>query len=71
MMAAQNQGLTTRATLHFFDNTVEPNCRFCRQETESPAHLQPQWETFKTQGRYTTLYKRVSSDIHCNVIGAR
>ena len=69
MMADQDQGLTTRATLHIFDNRVEPHCTFCCQGTESPAHLLSQWLIIKIQGHYTIRHNEMCSDIHLNVLG--
>ena len=69
MMAAQDQGLVTRATLHLFDNTVEQHCRFCRQGIESPAHLLSQCEIMRNQKHYTTRHNKVCSNIHWNLLG--
>ena len=69
MLAAQDQGLTARVTQHVFDWSTEPNCRFCRHDSESPAHLLSWCETLKTQGEYTTRHNKLCRNIHCNILG--
>ena len=69
MLAAQDQGKTTRATLPVFDRSTEPNCRFCRHDSESPSHLPLLCETLKTQGQYNTRRNKLCSNIHWNILG--
>ena len=69
MLAAQDQGLATRATLHLLKKHESPRCRFCGEPTESPSHLLSHCQTLMTQGEYLKRHNKVCSLIHWNILG--
>ena len=69
ILAAQDQGLTSRATLYTLARSADPKCRLCRNDNESPSHLLSQCETLLKQGEYTTRHNKLCSYIHWNILG--
>ena len=59
IIAAQDQALTTRATLHVLYPQTDPQCRFCRNAKESSAHILSHCQVLLEQGIYTTRHDRV------------
>ena len=71
ILRAQDQGLTTRATLHLQDKNKDPSCRFCKKTQESPSHLLSCCDTLLKQGEYTTHHNKVCNLIHWNILGEK
>ena len=68
MLAAQDQGLATRATLYLLKKHESPKSRFCREPTETPSHLLSHCQTLMTQDEYLKRHNKVCSLIHLNVL---
>ena len=68
ILAAQDQGLTTRATLHVLYPETDPQCRFCRDAPETAAHLLSHCSILLQQDQYTTRHNRVCNIIHWNIL---
>ena len=69
MLAAQDQGLATRATLHLLKKHESPRYRFCGQPAESPNHLLSHCQNLMTQGEYLKTHNKVCHFIYWNILG--
>ena len=68
ILAAQDQGLTTRTTLNVLYPATDPQCRFCREAPETAAHLLSHCSILLQQGQYTGRHNRVCNIIHWNLL---
>ena len=66
-MAAQDNALWTKATMHMISPTVDSKCRMCNEKTETTGHLMSGCNTLLASGAYTERHNNICKLLHFRI----
>ena len=68
ILAAQDNALWTRATMHMTNPNIDKTCRMCHDKPETTVHLMSGCQTLLASGAYTARHNSICKLIHYRIL---